>query len=45
MGLYKAWDEYGGCTNMSAIGWMTYRQVAESIAALIFGYEAWEVKE
>jgi hypothetical protein len=43
MGLYNAWDEDRGCTNSRAIGWMTYRQVAESIAALVFDYEAWEV--
>jgi hypothetical protein len=43
MGLYDAWDESCGCTNMNARGWMTYEQVAEAIAALVFGYEAWEV--
>ena len=43
MGLYDAWDEFGGCTNMNARGWLTYANVAEAIAALMFGYEAWEV--
>ena len=42
MGLYDAWDERCGCTNTRARGWMTYKQVAEAIAALMFGYEAWE---
>tara|TARA_R100000008_G_scaffold66726_1_gene43741 strand:+ start:143 stop:280 length:138 start_codon:yes stop_codon:yes gene_type:complete len=43
MGLYDAWDEARGCTNSKARGWLTYRNVAESIATLMFGYEAWEV--
>ena len=44
MGLYDAWDDSSGCSTTN-FHWMTYSNVAEAIAALCFGYEAWEEED
>ena len=42
MGLYDAWEHHRGCSSIGTRGWLTYANVAEAIAALMFGYEPWE---